>query len=212
MACTSLARVASSGARSTLFIRTKEANAICSSTNLVSFVRDPAKHWRCLLTFAASTTATTSRSWSLRRRSSSKRKVCTTALGSARPLHSMIKPPISPCRAAIPNTSSRSRSHKSPRTLQHRQPSLTSRTCSGLPVACTTSFASRVVAPTSFWMTSKCFPFTPARTSRFTSVVFPLPRKPVRIHTGSGEAPAGKRDLYAPSSLFPRVRRKQMRP
>src|SRR5207302_1355370 len=73
---------------------------------------------------------------------------------------------------------------RSPRTVQHMQPLFISTICSS---ACSMIALSIPTSPNSFSITAMRWPWSSLR-MRLSSVVLPLPRKPVRIVTGTMSA------------------------
>ncbi len=152
--------------------------------------------WRCPC-FASTTVMTASSRYSPWTPSSMK-NVCATGPGLASPVVSMSTRSnlSSPCRRFFPR-SPRMRT-RSPRTVQHRHPLFISTICSSR--SSTRISLSTPVSPNSFSITAILSPCFSVR-MRFRSVVFPAPRKPVRMVTGirsfSGFGTAAMRYLSA---------------
>src|SRR6185503_12917379 len=113
--------------------------------------------------------------------SSSVKNVCATGPGSAMPVVSMMtrsnfSAPVSRFSLSVPRIRI-----KSPRTVQQTQPLFISTICSSdfSMIALSTP-----TSPNSFSITAMRWPWSSLRI-RFSSVVLPAPRKPVRIVTGT---------------------------
>ncbi len=114
--------------------------------------------------------------------SSSMKKVCATGPGSAMPVVSMtMRSKSSSFASRFARNSPRMRT-RSPRTVQQMQPLFISTICS--PVSCTSNSLSMPASPNSFSMTAMLRPCC-SFSMRFSSVVLPLPKKPVSMVTGT---------------------------
>ena len=111
-------------------------------------------------------------------RSASHSRVCTTGPGRATPVVSM----STPSRAAALGSSALSALRRSWRTVQQRQPFLSTTISSSPP--CRSSSWSIASSPSSFSMTSSFLPCFSLRI-RLSSVDLPAPKKPVTTVTGS---------------------------
>ncbi len=135
--------------------------------------------WRLPCTASTTVTTASSRYWSWI--FSSMKNVCATGPGLARPVVSM----MTRSKRSLPWRRFFARSPRmrtrSPRTVQHRHPLFISTICSSL--SCTRISLSTPVSPNSFSITAIFSPCCSWRI-RLRSVVFPLPRKPVRMVTG----------------------------
>mmetsp|Transcript_68829 Transcript_68829/g.202036 ORF Transcript_68829/g.202036 Transcript_68829/m.202036 type:complete len:281 (-) Transcript_68829:1-843(-) len=190
--CSSLAALVAEllPTRSHLFRMMRSANAICSMDSFSA--PSGFSSSRCCSTCAASTTVMIPSRRYLAWMSSSAKKVCATGAGSAMPVVS-----ISTASKSLTLSCMRlSASTRSPRTVQHMQPFITSitsslmRVTSGpstlLPAAAVEiSFSSTPTSPNSFSMIAKRRPWSGERRMWFSKVVLPEPRKPVRMVTGT---------------------------
>mmetsp|Transcript_34638 Transcript_34638/g.79293 ORF Transcript_34638/g.79293 Transcript_34638/m.79293 type:complete len:243 (+) Transcript_34638:540-1268(+) len=168
-------KVASS-TKSVLFSTMQSAKATCST---LSFSTPSGfSSSKCDITCLASTTVTMPSSLYLLWISSSTKNVCATGAGSAKPVVSMriaSKDSTFACSLFRAWT-------KSPRTVQQMQPFITSMTSSLASSAST--FSSTPTSPNSFSIMAKRKPWSGDFKMWFMSVVFPEPRKPVKIVTG----------------------------
>mmetsp|Transcript_10004 Transcript_10004/g.36345 ORF Transcript_10004/g.36345 Transcript_10004/m.36345 type:complete len:214 (+) Transcript_10004:703-1344(+) len=114
------------------------------------------------------------------------KNVNATGAGSARPVVSM----MTWSNFFARSFSVRSALTKSPRTVQHTHPLSIVMMFSFSLIFSPTSASSMDTAPNSFSMTAMSFPWSPFR-MWFTRVVFPAPRNPVTIVTGSFSASEG---------------------
>src|SRR6266705_696602 len=137
------------------------------------------------------------------------KKLCATGPGSAMPVVSMItRSNLSLPESRLSLSSPRMRM-RSPRTVQHTQPLFISMICS--PASLRRISLSTPASPNSFSITAMRWPCCSLRI-RLTSVVLPLPKKPVSMVTGTMFSCADNSIswhlFYAPGgSPIPRVHR-----
>mmetsp|Transcript_76310 Transcript_76310/g.170729 ORF Transcript_76310/g.170729 Transcript_76310/m.170729 type:complete len:237 (-) Transcript_76310:8-718(-) len=163
--------------RSVLFSSTRSANATCSTHSFST--PSGFSSCRCSKTCLASTTVMMPSRWYTRCNSWSTKNVCATGPGSAKPVVSM----ITPSKPAVFVCSRLSACERSPRTVQQMQPFMTSMSCSS--DASLMTFSSTPTSPNSFSMMAKRMPWSGDSRMWFRRVVFPDPKKPVRIVTGT---------------------------
>mmetsp|Transcript_22419 Transcript_22419/g.74309 ORF Transcript_22419/g.74309 Transcript_22419/m.74309 type:complete len:322 (+) Transcript_22419:160-1125(+) len=175
-----------SSRRSHLFRRMRSAKATCSTASFSTpsgFCSS-----RCCTMCFASTTVTKASSRARSLSTSSTKKVWATGAGSAKPVVSMMMP----SNFATFFASFFSVSTRSPRTVQQMQPFMTSMISSSIfSLICGLMiFSSMPTSPNSFSMIANFMPWSP-RSRWLSSVVLPLPRKPVSTVTcaarGGGE-------------------------
>mmetsp|Transcript_14003 Transcript_14003/g.41731 ORF Transcript_14003/g.41731 Transcript_14003/m.41731 type:complete len:259 (-) Transcript_14003:56-832(-) len=172
-----------SSTRSVLFSTRRSAKATCSTASFSA--PSGFSSSRCCSTCLASTSVTMPSSSQKSLTPSSTKNVWATGAGSARPVVSMTIAssfrPLSARAASFFSTSTRSW-----RTVQQMHPFIISMTSSSVCV-CRLGFRSASSMPTSPNSFSITAIFLPCFALRmwFSSVVLPLPRKPVRIVTGT---------------------------
>mmetsp|Transcript_14006 Transcript_14006/g.41741 ORF Transcript_14006/g.41741 Transcript_14006/m.41741 type:complete len:300 (-) Transcript_14006:86-985(-) len=177
-------RSPSSGTRSILFSKRRSAKATCSSASFSA--PSGFSSSRCCSMCLASTSVTMPSSSKTAEISSSTKKVCATGAGSAMPVVSMMM-----ASSALPDSwralSFLSTMAKSARTVQQMQPfiiSMSSSPSTRLAMFFWRSASSMPTSPNSFSITAMVLPCSAVR-MWLSSVVLPLPRKPVSTVTGT---------------------------
>mmetsp|Transcript_719 Transcript_719/g.2178 ORF Transcript_719/g.2178 Transcript_719/m.2178 type:complete len:213 (-) Transcript_719:51-689(-) len=167
----------SASTKSVLFSRMRSAKATCSAHSFST--PSGFSSSKCSITCLASTTVTMPSSLYFSWMKSSTKNVCATGAGSASPVVSMRTASnclTFPCSLFNAST-------KSPRTVQQMHPFITSMTSSFASSAKT--FSSTPTSPNSFSIMAKRSLWSGDLRMWFINVVFPEPRKPVKMVTGT---------------------------
>ena len=174
----------SSGIRSTLLISSTSAKATCSTASFSTPSGFTSS--RCSPMCLASMSVTIASRRANERMFSSTKKVWATGAGSARPVVSMTM------WSSLPPSRLRFMSFmriviRSTRTVQQMQPLFISKMSSSAWNLLFTRASSTPTSPNSFSMTAIFFPWVALR-MWLSSVVLPLPRKPVSTVTGTSSS------------------------